>query len=56
MAAIAKTFALESYQSDVMIVDGERAALMSDISYRQRATNASCGCGLPASCAGRTAA
>src|SRR5450756_409610 len=39
MAAIAKTFALERYQSDVMIVDGERAALMSDISYRQRATN-----------------
>jgi ketosteroid isomerase-like protein len=39
MAAIAKTFALESYKPDVMIVDGERAALMSDISYRQRATN-----------------
>src|ERR1019366_3501472 len=30
MAAIAKTFALESYQPDVMIVDGKRAALMSD--------------------------
>jgi ketosteroid isomerase-like protein len=39
MAAIAKTFALESYKPDVMIVDGERAALMSDISYRQRVTN-----------------
>ncbi len=39
MAAIAKSFALESYQPEVMIVDGERAALMSDVSYKQRATN-----------------
>jgi ketosteroid isomerase-like protein len=39
MAAIAKTFALESYKPEIVIVDGERAALMSDVSYKQRATN-----------------
>ena len=39
MADIAKAFALESYKPEVMIVDGERAAVMSDVSYRQRATD-----------------
>jgi ketosteroid isomerase-like protein len=39
MADIATTFALESYKPEIMIVDGERAALLSDVSYRQRATN-----------------
>lgn len=39
MAAIAKAFALESYQPEIMIVDGERAAVLSDASYKQRATN-----------------
>ena len=39
MADIAKTFALEGYKPEVMIVDGARTALMSDIGYRQRATN-----------------
>jgi ketosteroid isomerase-like protein len=39
MADIATTFALESYKPEVMIVDGARAALMSEVSYRQRATN-----------------
>jgi ketosteroid isomerase-like protein len=39
MADIATSFALESYQPDVMIVDGARAALLSDVSYRQRATD-----------------
>jgi ketosteroid isomerase-like protein len=38
MADIAKAFALEAYNPDVMIVDGGRAALMSVVSYRQRAT------------------
>jgi ketosteroid isomerase-like protein len=38
MADIAKAFALEAYNPDVMIVEGERAALMSIVSYRQRAT------------------
>jgi hypothetical protein len=50
MADIAKTFALEGYKPEVMIVDGARTALVLDIGYRQR------GRGLPASCAGRTAA
>ena len=39
LADIAKTFVLEGDKLEVMIVGGERAALMSDISYRQRATN-----------------
>jgi hypothetical protein len=39
MADIAKTFALEGYKPRVTIVDGARTALMSDIGYRQRATN-----------------
>jgi ketosteroid isomerase-like protein len=39
MAAIAKVFALESYQLEIMIVDGDRAAVMSDASFRQRTTN-----------------
>jgi ketosteroid isomerase-like protein len=34
MADIAKAFALEAYNPDVMIVEGERAALMSVVSYR----------------------
>lgn len=38
MADIAKAFALEAYNPDVMIAEGERAALMSVVSYRQRAT------------------
>ena len=39
MAAIAQTFAIESYKPEVMIVDGTRAALLSGVSYRQRATD-----------------
>jgi ketosteroid isomerase-like protein len=39
MAAIAKAFALESYAPEIMIVDGDRAAVMSDASFRQRTTN-----------------
>jgi ketosteroid isomerase-like protein len=39
MGEIAIAFALESYKPEVMIVDGARAALMSDLSYRQRATD-----------------
>jgi ketosteroid isomerase-like protein len=34
MAEIAQAFALESYKPEVMIVDGARAALMSDVSYK----------------------
>ena len=39
MADIAKVFALESYTPQITIVDGARAALMSDAGYRQRSTN-----------------
>jgi ketosteroid isomerase-like protein len=39
MADMAKTFALEGYKPEVMIVDGARTALISDIGYGQRATN-----------------
>ena len=39
MADIAKAFALESYTPQITIVDGARAALMSDAGYRQRSTN-----------------
>ena len=39
MGEIAVAFALESYNPEVMIVDGARAALMSGVSYRQRATD-----------------
>jgi hypothetical protein len=39
MGGIAVAFALESYNPEVMVVDGARAALMSGVSYRQRATD-----------------
>ena len=39
MGEIAVAFALESYNPEVMVVDGARAALMSGVSYRQRATD-----------------
>ena len=38
MAEIAMSFALESYHPEVMIVEGARAALMSNVSYKQRTT------------------
>jgi ketosteroid isomerase-like protein len=39
MADVAKAFALESYKPQITIVDGARAALLSDAAYRQRSTN-----------------
>jgi ketosteroid isomerase-like protein len=39
MAAIAALYSLESYKLEIMLVDGERAAVMSDVSFTQRATN-----------------
>jgi len=39
MATIAKAFALESYAPEIMIVEGDRAAVMSDASYKQRTTD-----------------
>jgi ketosteroid isomerase-like protein len=32
------SFSLESYNPQAMIIEGVRAALMSDVGYRQRAT------------------
>jgi len=39
MAGIAEDFALESYKPEVMIVEGDRAAVISDVSFTQRKTN-----------------
>jgi ketosteroid isomerase-like protein len=39
MAGIAKAYSLESYKLEILIVDGDRAAAMSDVSFTQRATN-----------------
>jgi ketosteroid isomerase-like protein len=38
MAGIAETFLLESYKPEIMIVEGERAAIVSDVGFTQRAT------------------
>ena len=38
IAEIAKIYSLESYSPEVIIVDGDRAAVMSDVSFKQRAT------------------
>lgn len=39
MGAIAEHYVLENYKNEIMIVDGDRAAVMSDVSFTQRATN-----------------
>jgi ketosteroid isomerase-like protein len=38
LAGIADQFALESYKREIVIVEGDRAAVMSDVSFKQRAT------------------
>ena len=38
LAAIGEVYLLESYQPEVIVVDGDRAAVMSDVSFKQRAT------------------
>jgi len=38
MAEIAASFALESYEPQVSVVEGDRAALISDVGFRQRST------------------
>jgi ketosteroid isomerase-like protein len=38
LATIAKAFQLESYVPEIVIVEGDRAAVMADVSYKQRAT------------------
>ena len=39
MAGIASAFLLESYKQEILLVEGERAAMISDVSFTQRATN-----------------
>ncbi|MCF8477882.1 MAG: nuclear transport factor 2 family protein [Pseudolabrys sp.] len=39
IAGIFETFSLESYRPEVTIVEGDRAASISDVSFRQRATD-----------------
>lgn len=39
MAGIAEQFALESYTREIIIVEGDRAAVVSDVRFRQRSTD-----------------
>jgi ketosteroid isomerase-like protein len=38
LSGITADFALESYRPQITVVEGERAAVMSDVAFRQRAT------------------
>jgi ketosteroid isomerase-like protein len=38
LGAIAEEYALQSYKREIMIVDGDRAAVMADVNFTQRAT------------------
>lgn len=38
LAGIAEAYVLESYTPEIVVVDGECAAVMSDVGFRQRAT------------------
>jgi ketosteroid isomerase-like protein len=38
MGRIAQSYALESYKREIVLVEGDRAAVMSDVSFTQRAT------------------
>jgi ketosteroid isomerase-like protein len=39
LAGIAEDFALESYKREIIITEKDRAAVMSDVAFRQRATD-----------------
>ncbi len=39
LAGIAELYSLESYTPEIILADGDRAAVMSDVSFKQRATN-----------------
>ena len=39
LGAIAKDYELERYVPEIVVVEGDRAAVMSDAAFRQRATN-----------------
>jgi len=38
LAAVAESYALDNYRPEIIVVEGERAAVMSDVSFKQRAT------------------
>ena len=38
LAAIAEAYAMESYQREIVVVEGERVAVMADVAFKQRAT------------------
>ena len=38
MCGIAEHYMLESYKNEIVIVDGDRASVISDVSFTQRAT------------------
>ena len=38
LGGLAKDYALERYEPRVIVVDGDRAAVMSDVAFRQRST------------------
>jgi ketosteroid isomerase-like protein len=39
LGTLAEAFSLESYVPEIVVVEADRAAVMADVSYRQRATN-----------------
>jgi ketosteroid isomerase-like protein len=39
LGRIAKDYVLESYTPQVIVVDGDRAAVMSDVAFKQRSTD-----------------
>ena len=38
LAAISEAFAMESYQREIVVVEGERVAVMADVAFKQKAT------------------
>ena len=55
MGGIAARFIVERYQPEVIIVEGDRAAVMSDVTFKQRATGRILRFRAPIFCASRTA-
>lgn len=39
LAAVAKDYALERYEPEITIVEGDRAAVLCNVAFRQRATD-----------------
>ena len=39
LGEIAEQYTLERYKREILLADGDRAAVMSDVSFKQRATN-----------------